>query len=872
MSKRPSIQPGVFSRPVVRVLFALIPLVIMAQPARASVSDGQSHPPSDYYTMTPPSRGASYVDPAFGTSVKRLSDALATTSSLSSGSLTYVVNEYSSMSAFNSDSSRLLLQHDSYCALYDGNGNYVRDLPFSINSGSEPRWSRLNPDVLYFISGNQLRSYNVSSTVNTLVHAFTEYAQISGKGESDISADGDHFVFAGDNRYIFVYQISTDTKGAVLDTAGQGGFDQLYLSASNYVVVGWYATGTTRYHGVELYTQNMAFVRNLARALGHMDIGRDTTGADVLIWASSADPQPLCNNGVVKIRLSDGLQTCLLSLDWSLAIHVSAPDNGGFAIVDTYAPSDPDPRITWPAYTNELLQVKLDGSGTSRLAHHRSRPLNDYLYQPKPSVSPDGTKVAYSSNFGLQDTLGYPTNYSDVYLVSLSGSSGGSNAAPTASFTVSCSDLVCAFNGTGSADSDGTIQSYSWSFGDGGSGSGATTQHTFAAAGDYTVLLTVSDNASATGSASKLVAVSAGTSNVAPTAAFSVTCTNLSCTFNGTASSDTDGTIQGFSWSFGDGSSATGSAPAHTYSNAGTYNVELTVTDNDGASDNTARVIDVTSGATSGSLVRLEEDDPAVSVVGSWSFHGSSMHSAGGALLSMEAGASVSLSFVGAEIRWIAYRDEWSGRADVYLDGQMVQTVDTYATPSQAQATAYSLAVAPAATHTVEIVVRGDNNASSGGSWVWIDALEVVQSSDGGSGGGGGGTGGETSGPVVVEQSDAAVAVAGQWFASTSAALSGGDAFLAMDRGAAATITFTGTAIDWIGYRDAWSGIAKVYVDGVALDRVDLYASTTAAQATIYSVSGLPAGTHTFTVEASGRRNKKSGGAWIWVDAFKVTR
>ena len=53
--------------------------------------------------------------------------------------------------------------------------------------------------------------------------------------------------------------------------------------------------------------------------------------------------------------------------------------------------------------------------------------------------------------------------------------------------------------------------------------------------------------------------------------------------FSSQGSSDPDGTIVGYLWSFGDGASATAANPSHTYSSGGTYTVTLTVTDDDGA-------------------------------------------------------------------------------------------------------------------------------------------------------------------------------------------------------------------------------------------------------------------------------------------------
>ncbi|MEJ5946298.1 PKD domain-containing protein [Pseudokineococcus basanitobsidens] len=74
------------------------------------------------------------------------------------------------------------------------------------------------------------------------------------------------------------------------------------------------------------------------------------------------------------------------------------------------------------------------------------------------------------------------------------------NTAPTASASVTCTDLTCRFDAAGSQDSDGTITGYAWDFGDGATGTGRTTEHTYATAGDRTVTLTVTDDAGATAS------------------------------------------------------------------------------------------------------------------------------------------------------------------------------------------------------------------------------------------------------------------------------------------------------------------------------------------------------------------------------------
>jgi len=158
-----------------------------------------------------------------------------------------------------------------------------------------------------------------------------------------------------------------------------------------------------------------------------MDVTRDINGDEVLLWDNSGDPQPICNNAVVKIRLSDGNQSCVISFDWSLALNISAPDGDGYVFVDTYAPSNPAPDGKWFRYTDELLQVKLDGSEVRRLGHHRSRPANSYNWTPRVSSSRDGSRAVFSSNYDLQAISGYSSEYSDAYLLVLNP--GGAPAA-----------------------------------------------------------------------------------------------------------------------------------------------------------------------------------------------------------------------------------------------------------------------------------------------------------------------------------------------------------------------------------------------------------------------------------------------------------
>ena len=84
--------------------------------------------------------------------------------------------------------------------------------------------------------------------------------------------------------------------------------------------------------------------------------------------------------------------------------------------------------------------------------------------------------------------------------------------------------------------------------------------------------------------------------NTPPVASFTSSCTGLACTFSGAGSSDADGSIVSYAWTFGDSTTGSGLQPAHTYAGAGSYTVSLTVTDDKGASNSKSATVSVTGG------------------------------------------------------------------------------------------------------------------------------------------------------------------------------------------------------------------------------------------------------------------------------------
>ena len=143
------------------------------------------------------------------------------------------------------------------------------------------------------------------------------------------------------------------------------------------------------------------------------------------------------------------------------------------------------------------------------------------------SNDPDGTIVNYQWNFGdgatgsgVSPTHTYSSPGTYTVGLTVTDNSGGTNSASaTATITNRAptanaggpyngsTGTALQFDGTSSADPDGTIASYQWDFGDGTTGTGATPTHTFTSAGTYNIGLTVTDNLGATASATTTAAI-----------------------------------------------------------------------------------------------------------------------------------------------------------------------------------------------------------------------------------------------------------------------------------------------------------------------------------------------------------------------------
>ena len=318
------------------------------------------------------------------------------------------------------------------------------------------------------------------------------------------------------------------------------------------------------------------------------------TGTAALVIASD----PLLSNDQVRQILRD------------TADYLGDPYKYGYGLVDADGAAPP---------TEIPNQLPVADAGLD----HTATVGETVMFDGSNSSDPDGTIVSYYWEFddGNTSTAESPTNvYSTagIYTVNLTVTDNdGDTDKDTAIVTVTdlqnqppVSDAgldhtatvgeTVMFDGSNSSDPDGTIVSYYWEFDDGNTSTAESPTNVYSTAGIYTVNLTVTDNDGDTDKDTAIVTVT-DLQNQPPVsdAGLDHTATvGETVMFDGSNSSDPDGTIVSYYWEFDDGNTSTAESPTNVYSTAGIYTVNLTVTDNDGDTDKDTAQITVTEAPT----------------------------------------------------------------------------------------------------------------------------------------------------------------------------------------------------------------------------------------------------------------------------------
>ena len=121
----------------------------------------------------------------------------------------------------------------------------------------------------------------------------------------------------------------------------------------------------------------------------------------------------------------------------------------------------------------------------------------------------------------------------------------------------------------------------------------------------------------------------------------------------------------------------------------------------------------------------IEDTNAAVLYTAIWSVASSSNYSDGKLHYSNATGAKAQIYFNGTSIKWLALKSPYYGISKVYIDGQLVATVDMYSATNQNKQTVFTSSALSAGVHTIVIERTGTKNSSALSYNTNLDAFVV---------------------------------------------------------------------------------------------------------------------------------------------------
>jgi hypothetical protein len=348
-----------------------------------------------------------YVDPVFGTTIKRVTGSHE------------VIGFNGERAAFSQDDKYFSVAVGSPkgLRLFDGRtGESIKDIPLAVDPGLA-RWS-YDPEMVVYPSGSRLVGLNVRTGKERVLRDFG--APLGDSRSRLCGGDGNDFDDAGEwllvsiGPRMFAYDVRTDEVGPAKDMS-EYDVDYATVSAS-----GEYIVGNLRDAGILLWDRNWTYKRQLLPRSSHMELGylngteecvisKIPKGGDGAKWHERLGME---GADLVAARFSDG--AVIQVLDGTQWEHFMGTTIGGVNRRYAYFAFEShgcDPAKEWYRYSGELLEVPLDGSmRVRRLAHHRCRTHDNsdhtFANQPEAWVNHAGDRMFFRSNMCKYDEEG----------------------------------------------------------------------------------------------------------------------------------------------------------------------------------------------------------------------------------------------------------------------------------------------------------------------------------------------------------------------------------------------------------------------------------------------------------------------------------
>ncbi len=261
---------------------------------------------------------------------------------------------------------------------------------------------------------------------------------------------------------------------------------------------------------------------------------------------------------------------------------------------------------------------------------------------------------------------------------------------------------------------------------------------------------------------------------------------------------------------------------------------------------------------------RYQQDDAKITYLGDWTTLSNGSASGLSYASTSQKGAVALAQFTGTEVAILASAGPSQGEVDIYLDGSFVGNVDLYSPSPAWKVSIYGDGALSPGEHTIALECTGDKNASSSGTAVNLDALDITGSLD------------QAATPTRIDDNDTSHATyepawsrwdsSGYWAAFM-------DTYAFTDQATyKVTVTFHGNHFSWVSRYSNTQGQAKVTLDGndAGAVTIDLYSPSTQWKKRVYSTGVLSDDTHTVVIECLGTKNPASWWYTIGVDAFDI--
>lgn len=342
------------------------------------------------------------IDPSFGTTIRRISDA---------GNGNIIKPMYSTIQAWNADESFMILydQSNGVHQLLDGmNYSVIRNLTdIRPDDIEQIFWDFNNPDIFFYVDGTttDLIKYSVASSSKEILTNLASVSNCNGNIGSGndvqmMSWDSDVIGFRCDNITAYYYRISTAE------------LVQFELPNVNYIAPMPGPSGARFYHDTAVYDAAGKMAIELNESSGeHSCLGKLVDGSDAHFAIAFAEgPKGGCIGDIIAHDLNTG--ECIPVISQSLGYdypksgtHISAVahKNPGWIAASMIGYEEDGQKLL----DQELVMARVEKGNVQvyRIGHHRADENEfDYWGEPHAVISPTGTRVLFGSDWsGAED-------------------------------------------------------------------------------------------------------------------------------------------------------------------------------------------------------------------------------------------------------------------------------------------------------------------------------------------------------------------------------------------------------------------------------------------------------------------------------------